>query len=193
MPIFVHAPDPHYGGYPSRWHGPSGAQNLSGGSKFPPGHWALGLQKLFLLRFRFRAWLFLANAPGPSHAPVKPSPSQGEGAPVRTLGRMRVRLSEGDGILDTHPHQSAFRLTASLPPLSRYARHLPLIGGVGPLEGGSLLGAPRGSPTFLRTRTKTRNPGPVWDRPLRRIQRRFLKFRRGGSQTRPSQNIPYFS
>ena len=29
----------------------SGAQNLSGGSEFPPGHWALGLQKLPLLRF----------------------------------------------------------------------------------------------------------------------------------------------
>ena len=26
-------------------------------SKFPPGHWALGLQKLLLLRFRWRAWL----------------------------------------------------------------------------------------------------------------------------------------
>ena len=27
--------------------------------------------------------------------------------------------------------------------------------------------------------------GPVWDRPLRRSRDRFLKFRRGGSQTRP--------
>ena len=35
----------------------SGAQNLSGCSKFPPGHWALGLQKLKLVRFHSRAWL----------------------------------------------------------------------------------------------------------------------------------------
>ena len=35
----------------------SGAQNLSGCSKFPPGHWALGLQKLDRLQFKFRAWV----------------------------------------------------------------------------------------------------------------------------------------
>ena len=35
-------------------------------SKFPPGHWALGLQKLPLLQFKFRALMFPANAPGAS-------------------------------------------------------------------------------------------------------------------------------
>ena len=47
---------------------PSGAQNLSGFPQFPPGHWALGLQKLPLVRFRFRAWLCRANVPGPGYA-----------------------------------------------------------------------------------------------------------------------------
>ena len=51
-----------------RRHGPSGAQNLSGWSEFLPGHWALSLQKLVLLRFRFRAWVFLANAPDANDA-----------------------------------------------------------------------------------------------------------------------------
>ena len=36
--------------------------------KFPPGQWALALQKLPLLRSRSCAWLFSANAPGPSPA-----------------------------------------------------------------------------------------------------------------------------
>ena len=42
----------------------SGAQNLSGWSEFPPGHWALGLQKFRLVRSRWCAWLYRANAPG---------------------------------------------------------------------------------------------------------------------------------
>ena len=37
-------------------------------SKFPPGHWALGLQKLLLLRFHNCAWPCRANAPGPFSA-----------------------------------------------------------------------------------------------------------------------------
>ena len=37
-------------------------------SKFPPGHWALGLQKLLLLRFHNCAWRCRANAPGPFSA-----------------------------------------------------------------------------------------------------------------------------
>ena len=40
----------------------SGAQNLSGWSEFPPGHWALGLQKLGVMRFHSRAWLCRTNA-----------------------------------------------------------------------------------------------------------------------------------
>ena len=47
---------------------PSGAQNLSGFPRFPPGHRALGLQKLPLVRFHFRAWLCRANVPGPGYA-----------------------------------------------------------------------------------------------------------------------------
>ena len=42
----------------------SGAQNLSGGSEFPPGHWALSLQKLRLVQFNFCAWLCRTNVPG---------------------------------------------------------------------------------------------------------------------------------
>ena len=33
-------------------------------SKFPPGHWALGLQKLGLVQFRSCAWRCPANIPG---------------------------------------------------------------------------------------------------------------------------------
>ena len=33
-------------------------------SKFPPGHRALGLQNLELLRFQNCAWLYRANVPG---------------------------------------------------------------------------------------------------------------------------------
>ena len=40
----------------------SGAQNLSGWSEFPPGHRALGLQKLGVMRFHSRAWLCRTNA-----------------------------------------------------------------------------------------------------------------------------------
>ena len=40
---------------------PSGAQNLSGFPQFPSGHRALSLQKLPLVRFRFRAWLCRAD------------------------------------------------------------------------------------------------------------------------------------
>ena len=47
---------------------PSGAQNLSGFPQFPSGHWALGLQKLPLVRFRFGAWLCRANVPGAGYA-----------------------------------------------------------------------------------------------------------------------------
>ena len=33
-------------------------------SEFPPGHWALGLQKLPLLRFHSCAWVVRTNVPG---------------------------------------------------------------------------------------------------------------------------------
>ena len=45
--IFAVPLDPHYGGrVPVRMSKISGAQNLSGWSKFPPGHWALAFPKL---------------------------------------------------------------------------------------------------------------------------------------------------
>ena len=48
------------------WAKISGAQNLSGWSESPPGHWALSLQKFPPVRFHSRAWLCRANAPGPN-------------------------------------------------------------------------------------------------------------------------------
>ena len=58
-------PGPHYGGrVPVRSCNISGAQNLSGFPRFPPGHRALGLQKLQVQRFHSRACLCRANAPG---------------------------------------------------------------------------------------------------------------------------------
>ncbi len=56
--IFALPPDPRYGGRPpEKFSKVFGAQNLSDGSEFPPGHWALGVQKLPLVRFNFCAWL----------------------------------------------------------------------------------------------------------------------------------------
>ena len=55
-----------------------GAQNLSGFYRFIPGHWALGLQKLLLVRFHRRAWLGRANTPSSKHGIPHPPPS---GAP----------------------------------------------------------------------------------------------------------------
>ena len=72
-------PVPHYGGrVPAEFCSISGAQNLSGGSKFPPGHWALGLQKFRLVRSRWCAWLYRANAPGanPGWAGLGPAPAR---------------------------------------------------------------------------------------------------------------------
>ena len=46
----------------------SGAQNLSGWSKFLSPHWGLGLQKLQLLRFHNSAWLCRTNVPGTNDA-----------------------------------------------------------------------------------------------------------------------------
>ena len=58
VPIFALPPVPRYGGRPpEKFSKVSGAQNLSDGSEFPPGHWALGVQKLPLVRFNFCAWL----------------------------------------------------------------------------------------------------------------------------------------
>ena len=67
--IFALPPDPHYGGRVLvRFCNISGAQNLSGWSKFLPGHWALGLHKFPLVRFHNCAWIYRANAPGVEYA-----------------------------------------------------------------------------------------------------------------------------
>ena len=75
----------------------SGAQNLSGWSKFPPGHWALGLQKLPLLRFHNCAWLGRTNALGPFSAvgaahpgrPRLPEPNLSSNTPKGALSTRR--------------------------------------------------------------------------------------------------------
>ena len=65
MSIFALPPVPRYGGRaPERLCVISGAQKWSGFPRFLPGHWALGLQKLPLVRFHYCAWLCRANAPG---------------------------------------------------------------------------------------------------------------------------------
>ena len=58
-------PGPHYGGTPS-WEVVYHFRraNSEWPSKFPPGHWALGLQKLGLVQFRSCAWRCPANIPG---------------------------------------------------------------------------------------------------------------------------------
>ena len=63
----------------------SGAQKWSGFPLFNPGHWALGMQKLSLLRLHNCAWLCRTNAPGVVPAvgaalavARKPSPYKGE-------------------------------------------------------------------------------------------------------------------
>ena len=62
--IFALPRTPFTGAPPEKFSRSSGAQNLSGWSEFPPGHWALALQKLPLLRFRLCAWRCPANALG---------------------------------------------------------------------------------------------------------------------------------
>ena len=63
----------------------SGAQKWSGFPLFNSGHWALGMQKLSLLRLHNCAWLCRTNAPGVVPAvgaalavARKPSPYKGE-------------------------------------------------------------------------------------------------------------------
>ena len=58
-------PGPHYEGrITESFSKISGAQNLSGRSKSPPGHRALGLQKLHSVRSQLCAWPCRANAFG---------------------------------------------------------------------------------------------------------------------------------
>ena len=63
--IFALPPVPHYEGRSTgKSSRISGAQNLSGFYRFIPGHWALALQKLMLVRFHLCAWLCRAIAAG---------------------------------------------------------------------------------------------------------------------------------
>ena len=72
------SPDPRYGGYLLEQAESFRRAKSERRSKFPPGHWALGVQKLQLLRFHNRAWLCRADMPGSKHGIPHPPPS---GAP----------------------------------------------------------------------------------------------------------------
>ena len=62
--IFALPPVPHYGGYPLEQAESFRRAKSEWVSEFPPGHWALGLQKLPLLRFHSCAWVVQTNVPG---------------------------------------------------------------------------------------------------------------------------------
>ena len=88
-------PGPHYGGrVPESTNRISGAQNLSGWSQFPPGHRALGLQKLPLVRFHTCAWVSRTNAPGRyAVGPVWDRPLREKGAAsISAVGAAVSRL-----------------------------------------------------------------------------------------------------
>ena len=88
-------PGPHYGGRPpEKLCFISGAQNLTGGSKFPPGHWALGVQNLELLQFHNGAWVFSANAPGAFSPQGRPHVAARPSLPS-TRGKVAGRRPDG--------------------------------------------------------------------------------------------------
>ena len=64
MSIFALPPDPHYEGYPLGLAESFRRVKFEWVSNFPPGHWALGLQKFRLVRFHYCAWRCRTNAPG---------------------------------------------------------------------------------------------------------------------------------
>ena len=55
---------PIYGGYPLEQAESFRRAKSEWVSEFPPGHWALGLQKFPLLRFHSCAWVVQTNVPG---------------------------------------------------------------------------------------------------------------------------------
>ena len=61
--IFALPPVPRYGGYPLGQAENFRRAKFEWQSKFPPGHWALGLQKLPLVRFNLCAWVSQPTAP----------------------------------------------------------------------------------------------------------------------------------
>ena len=88
-------PGPHYGGRPpEKLCFISGAQNLTGGSKFPPGHRALGVQNLELLQFHNGAWVFSANAPGAFSPQGRPHVAARPSLPP-TRGKVAGRRPDG--------------------------------------------------------------------------------------------------
>ena len=93
--IFALPPVPHYGGRVLvRFCSISGAQNLSGDLRFLPGRWALGLQKLPLVRFHTCAWVSRTNAPGRyAVGPVWDRPLREKGAAsISAVGAAVSRL-----------------------------------------------------------------------------------------------------
>ena len=88
-------PGPHYGGrVPVRLSKISGARKSEWVSEFQPGHWALGLQKLPLVRFHTCAWVSRTNAPGRyAVGPVWDRPLREKGAAsISAVGAAVSRL-----------------------------------------------------------------------------------------------------
>ena len=89
----------------------SGAQNLSGFLRLHPGHWALGLQKLPLVRFRFCAWLGRAGdswsviAGRSGTGPYE----MGDGFCVRRRGGTPSRPPSPSAQLEPHCNKGAFK------------------------------------------------------------------------------------
>ena len=52
VPIFALPPDPNYAGYPLGLAESFRRVKFEWVPNFPPGHWALSLQNLFLVRFQ---------------------------------------------------------------------------------------------------------------------------------------------
>ena len=93
--IFALPPDPHYGGrVPVRMSKISGARKSERVSEFQPGRWALGLQKLPLVRFHTCAWVSRTNAPGRyAVGPVWDRPLREKGAAsISAVGAAISRL-----------------------------------------------------------------------------------------------------
>ena len=95
MSIFALPPVPHYGGrVPVRLSKISGARKSEWVSEFQPGRWALGLQKLPLVRFHTCAWVSRTNAPGRyAVGPVWDRPLREKGAAsISAVGAAISRL-----------------------------------------------------------------------------------------------------
>ena len=85
----------------------SGAQNLISFYRFIPGHWALAVPKLRLVRFHVCAWLCRANGtwsvadgrpkglPYPSHERMASEYAVGAGPPPALPGASEVSLGGG--------------------------------------------------------------------------------------------------